>query len=223
MIAIRFILAGAIALSGVSAHAVDDHLWTRALLKRQAPGTPAYNCHDNCGEAILEARNGGDICNDNIFLTDYKYCLQCAGPDNQDIWQFYGPSLTPTASGCGLSTTPLSGKQADVPPALPAASASTASSAAASSAVASSSTTSAEPSSAPAATTSTTTSSTEAISSSSSAAPSSAPGELSSVAASSTPAAAPSSTRTSSLITGTPISGGNSTNPPSVSTLVPSV
>lgn len=72
------------------------------------------------GQAIIQARNSDDVCTDDIFLTDYQNCLQCSGPDNVDIWRYYGGTLTTAASSCGLSTTPLSGEQPDVGPAIPA-------------------------------------------------------------------------------------------------------
>jgi hypothetical protein len=110
-------------------------------------GTNLYNCHDNCGwsyfslnphicivkaevdvsqsgEAILEEEIAG-FCGSTIFSTDYAACLQCSGPDNEDIWQYYGPYLTAGAVECGSSTVPLSGTQADVATALPAQNAST--------------------------------------------------------------------------------------------------
>lgn len=57
-------------------------------------------------------------CKDGAFLIDYKNCLQCAGPDNENIWTYYGNILTKAATTCGLSTEPLAGKQQDVGPAV---------------------------------------------------------------------------------------------------------
>ncbi|KAK7534210.1 uncharacterized protein J3D65DRAFT_669886 [Phyllosticta citribraziliensis] len=90
------------------------------LGKRQDNDTANYNCHDNCGEAILLVKAGCNVCTDEAFLNDYKNCLQCAGSDNQDIWQYYGPSLTSAAANCSLATTPLTGSQATVASATPA-------------------------------------------------------------------------------------------------------
>ncbi|KAI0174343.1 hypothetical protein BJ166DRAFT_620856 [Pestalotiopsis sp. NC0098] len=73
-------------------------------------GTASYNCHDNCGQAMLEVENG-DVCDDSIFLTDYAACLSCSGSDNLDIWKYYGPQLTSAAAACGLETTPAAGVQ----------------------------------------------------------------------------------------------------------------
>ena len=88
-----------------------------ALLKRQAPGTPSYNCHDNCGQAITLSRRP-DPCKNEAFKANYNNCLQCAGPDNYNIWRMYGNTLSTAGSNCGFSTTPLSGKQPDVGPAV---------------------------------------------------------------------------------------------------------
>ncbi|KAK6535903.1 hypothetical protein TWF281_000154 [Arthrobotrys megalospora] len=119
MLNAQLILLGAIALKGVAGVAIMDDEWHLKLLKRQAPGTPAYNCHDNCGQAITASRRENH-CDDNVFNTNYANCLQCSGPDNYNIWRYYGFTLTGAGEACGLSTTPLSGKQEDVPPALPA-------------------------------------------------------------------------------------------------------
>lgn len=84
MIILRWAFGAIIAATTISAAADELQLFSR-LLKRQEPGSPAYNCHDNCGQAIIQGRNSADVCHDDIFLTDYKMCLQCAGPDNQNI------------------------------------------------------------------------------------------------------------------------------------------
>ncbi|KAI8960126.1 hypothetical protein F5Y11DRAFT_279650 [Daldinia sp. FL1419] len=124
MIVTRWTFGAILAATAVSASTEELQFFAR-LLKRQDPGTPSYNCHDNCGQAIIQGRSSEDVCHDEIFLADYKACLQCAGPDNQDIWQYYGSTLTKDASACdGLSTSPLSGKQPDVGPAVPASSSS---------------------------------------------------------------------------------------------------
>ncbi|KAI4868597.1 hypothetical protein F4820DRAFT_409854 [Hypoxylon rubiginosum] len=122
MITVRWALGAIVAATAVSASADELQLFAR-LLKRQEPGTPAYNCHDNCGQAIIQGRSSADVCNDEIFLSDYQACLQCSGPDNEDIWKYYGGTLSTSAASCGLSTTPLSGEQPDVGPATPAGSA----------------------------------------------------------------------------------------------------
>ncbi|KAK7937410.1 uncharacterized protein PG986_014278 [Apiospora aurea] len=119
----------ALILSSLATLAVADGLYVHSnelaahFAKRQqmpAPGTPAYNCHDNCGQSIIASR-GGDPCHDKTFLTDYAACLSCAGPDNYGIWMYYGGALAKAASSCGLSATPGTEKTTDVPQAIPAA------------------------------------------------------------------------------------------------------
>ncbi|KAF2179498.1 hypothetical protein K469DRAFT_674040 [Zopfia rhizophila CBS 207.26] len=116
MVSARFVFGGIVAVTGVSASLTEERMFA-ALLKRQEPGTPAYNCHDNCGTAITISKASSDVCKDDAFLANYKNCIQCAGPDNVNIWRYYGGTLGAAGSECGLSTTPLSGKQPDVPPA----------------------------------------------------------------------------------------------------------
>ncbi|KAF2854695.1 hypothetical protein T440DRAFT_357999, partial [Plenodomus tracheiphilus IPT5] len=90
------------------------------LLKRQEPGTPAYNCHDNCGAAITQSKppTTTNPCTSPPFLTNYANCLQCSGPDNFNIWRYYGRTLSVVGETCGLETEPKSGVQEDVGPAV---------------------------------------------------------------------------------------------------------
>ncbi|KAH8674555.1 hypothetical protein BGZ60DRAFT_274416 [Tricladium varicosporioides] len=137
MVGIKSLIFGVIGLQLVSASAVAED-WPVALLKRQEPGTNAYNCHDNCGQAIIGFRSTG-YCTNPAFLSNYANCLICSGPDNVNIWIMYGTTLTRAATSCGgLSTTPLSGKQPDVPTATPAAGGSVTPSSSSSSSVANS-------------------------------------------------------------------------------------
>ncbi|KAI1125415.1 hypothetical protein F5Y10DRAFT_9873 [Nemania abortiva] len=108
MMKLNWILAAALATKGAVA-AIDEQSLFASLLKRQAPGSPEYACHEACGEAIIEGRGSDDVCNDDEFLSNYSSCLKCAGPDNFDIWQYYGTTLSGYAEPCGLSTTPESG------------------------------------------------------------------------------------------------------------------
>lgn len=50
-----------------------------------------------------------DPCNDAAFVEDYNSCLQCAGPDNFNIWRYYGATLSTAGARCGFSTEPESG------------------------------------------------------------------------------------------------------------------
>ncbi|KAK8015947.1 hypothetical protein PG991_008835 [Apiospora marii] len=115
-------------LASLAAMATADGLYVHSnelaahFAKRQQmsePGTPAYNCHDNCGQSIIASR-GEDPCHDKTFLTDYAACLACAGPDNYGIWMYYGGALSKAASSCNLPTTPGTDKSTDVPVAIPA-------------------------------------------------------------------------------------------------------
>ncbi|KAJ8120954.1 hypothetical protein ONZ43_g2476 [Nemania bipapillata] len=112
MVQLNLILAAAIATQGAVA-AIDELSLFASLLRRQEVGSAAYNCHEACGEAILEARASDDVCSDDEFLTNYSSCLACAGPDNIDIWKYYGTTLSGYAETCGLSTTPASGSSTD--------------------------------------------------------------------------------------------------------------
>jgi hypothetical protein len=88
-----------------SATALPSEDFLTSLLKRQAPGTPEYICHAACGGAITASR-GDSPCEDMTFLDNYADCLVCAGPENFDIWKYYGGTLTGAGDKCGLSTEP---------------------------------------------------------------------------------------------------------------------
>ena len=133
------------ALSGLAASlspAEGDKLFAM-LLKRQAPGTPEYNCHDNCGkpsippfrplfwlvrrlttllfragQAVIQTRESDNLCTNEDFISNYQNCLQCAGPDNYDIWRLYGETLADVGEWCGMGIEPAKGKQEDVGPAV---------------------------------------------------------------------------------------------------------
>ncbi|KAH6641086.1 hypothetical protein F5144DRAFT_562498 [Chaetomium tenue] len=73
------------------------------ILSRQAPGTPQYECHSNCGNALAGGRNPAH-CTNATWTGYYEACLDCAL--EFDIWRIYGTSVTGAASACGLSATP---------------------------------------------------------------------------------------------------------------------
>ncbi|KAI0436107.1 hypothetical protein F4803DRAFT_543405 [Xylaria telfairii] len=108
MVKLNWALAAAITARGAIA-TTDKLLLFDDLLKRQEPGSAAYNCHEACGQAISAARASKDVCNDDDFLINYDTCLKCSGPDNIDIWKIYGRTLSGFGESCGLSTTPASG------------------------------------------------------------------------------------------------------------------
>ncbi|KKY18639.1 putative dynactin arp1 p25 subunit [Diplodia seriata] len=128
------LLLGALAINAASSSALTfDPDWPLGtplllLLKRQDDdmSEAEYNCHDNCGQAIVAARASGTAgpCTDATFLHDYAACLQCAGPANQDIWRYYGGALTAVAAECsGLSTVPATAVEPAVSAAVTATSA----------------------------------------------------------------------------------------------------
>ncbi len=63
-------------------------------------------CRVSIGGAIVQARSSENVCSNDVFLDDYKTCLECAGADNTDIWKYYSGTLSGIAESCGLPTTP---------------------------------------------------------------------------------------------------------------------
>ncbi|KIX09988.1 uncharacterized protein Z518_01069 [Rhinocladiella mackenziei CBS 650.93] len=100
----RSSLVGFVALTIVSATASLVYPETLPLGRRQAPGTPEYDCHSNCGAVIVAGRTEG-YCETANFTTALDACLDCAL--EFDIWQYYGESVSAAAAGCGLDATPL--------------------------------------------------------------------------------------------------------------------
>ncbi|KAJ4329264.1 hypothetical protein N0V84_000157 [Fusarium piperis] len=74
-----------------------------ALLKRQAPGTPQYACHEDCGLLITLGRTEG-YCDSDEWNERYGRCMICANTYN--IWQYYRNGVTSAAEKCDLSPTP---------------------------------------------------------------------------------------------------------------------
>ncbi|KAL4939957.1 hypothetical protein BDV06DRAFT_28391 [Aspergillus oleicola] len=74
------------------------------LQKRQAPGTPEYECHANCGGIITLSRSDG-YCDTDDFTTKLSDCLDCAL--EYDIWKWYGNSVSKAADECGVDATPV--------------------------------------------------------------------------------------------------------------------
>lgn len=55
MVSVRYLFGAALAIASVSAFVLEpEDVLEQAsrLLKRQEPGTPAYNCHNTCGKTI---------------------------------------------------------------------------------------------------------------------------------------------------------------------------
>ncbi|KZM20959.1 hypothetical protein ST47_g7891 [Ascochyta rabiei] len=114
MVASQILVAVFVAAASATSLVGREDVSFASLLKRQEPGTPAYNCHDNCGSAITLSRTTNP-CDNPAFVADYNNCLKCSGPDNYNIWRYYGGTLSTAGAGCGFDTEPLSGKQEDVP------------------------------------------------------------------------------------------------------------
>ncbi|KAL2856925.1 hypothetical protein BJX68DRAFT_229743 [Aspergillus pseudodeflectus] len=98
----RFTVASlACIVAGASAFQYPDFV---PLHKRQAPGTPQYDCHANCGGVITASRQD-DFCDSSDFESMLSACLDCALV--YDIWRYYGNSVGAAAEECGLDGTPV--------------------------------------------------------------------------------------------------------------------
>jgi hypothetical protein len=51
MVFSKMLIACFVAIAAATQLHAEDAVFA-ALLKRQAPGTPSYNCHDNCGKHL---------------------------------------------------------------------------------------------------------------------------------------------------------------------------
>ncbi|KAF2462019.1 hypothetical protein BDY21DRAFT_360029 [Lineolata rhizophorae] len=100
MRSLSFALACTTSLLVVSAFEYSEHV---PMAKRQAPGTPEYECHADCGGIITMSREDG-YCEDPEFEPTLESCLECAL--EMDIWQYYGDSVSEAAEGCGVDATP---------------------------------------------------------------------------------------------------------------------
>ncbi|KAL3467773.1 hypothetical protein BJX64DRAFT_123119 [Aspergillus heterothallicus] len=98
----RFTIASlACIVAGASAFQYPDFV---PLHKRQAPGTPQYECHANCGGVITASRQDG-FCDSSDFQSMLSACLDCALV--YDIWRYYGNSVGAAAEECGVDGTPV--------------------------------------------------------------------------------------------------------------------
>ncbi|KAF4461611.1 hypothetical protein FALBO_11587 [Fusarium albosuccineum] len=83
-----------------------------ALEKRQEPGTPRYQCHEDCGLLITLGREEG-YCDNDEWNERYGRCMECA--NTFEIWQYYRNGVTSAAEECGLSPTPLPSGSSSTP------------------------------------------------------------------------------------------------------------
>ncbi|KAI1360581.1 hypothetical protein F5Y08DRAFT_343560 [Xylaria arbuscula] len=102
----HLVISAAVAAQCVTAKIDNNRFVLTDLINRQEPGSATYGCHEACGGAITQSRASDDPCDDKVFLNDYSACLECAGPDNEDIWKYYGETLSSVAEICGLRTSP---------------------------------------------------------------------------------------------------------------------
>ncbi|KAJ5006343.1 hypothetical protein K4K48_004166 [Colletotrichum sp. SAR 10_66] len=75
------------------------------LHARQLTSGPKYECHADCGYAILGAEQD-NYCTNETWTGLLEGCLECA--EKYDIWQYYGDGVTEAAEGCNLDATPVS-------------------------------------------------------------------------------------------------------------------
>ncbi|GKT51216.1 uncharacterized protein ColSpa_11397 [Colletotrichum spaethianum] len=71
--------------------------------KRQEPGTPQYQCHEDCGLLITLGRQDG-YCDSSEWTERYGRCMTCA--NEYSIWRYYSSGVTSAASKCGLTPVP---------------------------------------------------------------------------------------------------------------------
>ncbi|EFQ26798.1 hypothetical protein CGRA01v4_08932 [Colletotrichum graminicola] len=84
-------------------HPLFEYPDTVPLDKRQEPGTPRYQCHEDCGVLISLGRQDG-YCETAEWTERYGRCMSCAL--EYDIWKYYSGSVTTAATKCGLDPTP---------------------------------------------------------------------------------------------------------------------
>ncbi|KAK4209307.1 hypothetical protein QBC37DRAFT_486188 [Rhypophila decipiens] len=96
-------LLGLVVFTSSALTPANKVLGERSVLKRQAPGSPKFSCHSNCGSTIAGARIQGH-CSNSTWTDLYEECLDCAV--EQGIWDMYGRSVGAAGQACGLSTTP---------------------------------------------------------------------------------------------------------------------
>lgn len=169
-----------------------------ALAMAQEDGA-TYQCHSDCGNAIIQARNCGDdtscYCDDGTeFQSLMVPCYECGST----LWDDYGSYLAPFLANCNMATTPAAAETTAAATTSAAAETTSAAAETTSEAPATTSEAPATTSEAPAATTSAAASTSEAAASTSAAATTSA--AASSSAAASTSAAATTSAAASSSV-----------------------
>ncbi|KAL0939972.1 uncharacterized protein CTRU02_206582 [Colletotrichum truncatum] len=79
------------------------------LHARQVTSGPKYECHEDCGYAILDAKTEG-YCTNQTWTDLFEGCLECALEFN--IWQYYSNGVTAAAKKCNLDATPVAAANA---------------------------------------------------------------------------------------------------------------
>ncbi|KAK4167969.1 hypothetical protein QBC43DRAFT_310547 [Cladorrhinum sp. PSN259] len=92
----------ALAVTAIQDALLEDNA---IILARQAPGTPQFQCHYDCGNAVAGGRNPTH-CDNTTWIDLYEACLSCAL--SFDIWKLYGTGVGNAASACSLTASPLS-------------------------------------------------------------------------------------------------------------------
>ncbi|KAJ0165798.1 hypothetical protein CTA2_9949 [Colletotrichum tanaceti] len=71
--------------------------------RQETPG-PKFECHEDCGYAVLGAELEG-FCDNSTWVGLFDGCLDCAL--EFDIWKHYGTSVAEAGEECNLDTTPV--------------------------------------------------------------------------------------------------------------------
>ncbi|KAK3995010.1 hypothetical protein QBC44DRAFT_366887 [Cladorrhinum sp. PSN332] len=90
----------ALAATAIQGSLLEDNA---LILARQAPGTPQFQCHSDCGSAIAGGRLPAH-CDNSTWVGLYEACLSCA--QSFDIWKLYGQGVGKAATACSLTASP---------------------------------------------------------------------------------------------------------------------
>ncbi|CAI7677266.1 unnamed protein product [Penicillium pancosmium] len=74
------------------------------LFLRQEPGSPNYECHEDCGLVTAFWHKGGEYCDNADFKKHLSNCLKCALAE--DVWKYYGENIKNAANKCHVDATP---------------------------------------------------------------------------------------------------------------------
>ncbi|KAM0286732.1 hypothetical protein ACHAQH_000752 [Verticillium albo-atrum] len=97
------LVSGSVAAASASLAPRWDWPEGMPLQARQDPGTPRYQCHEDCGTTITLGRVEG-YCTNADWRSRYDACMICA--NTEGIWQYYSNAITPSAAACGLTAVP---------------------------------------------------------------------------------------------------------------------